>query len=142
MTVDEREKKLLYLSAPYSDPDPDVQQRRYTLTCRAAAKLMKAGLAVISPLANSIPSVELGGLELDHAGFMRIDDIILRRCDELVVLALDGWQCSKGVTEEIFSAIAQHKPVVLVHECDIDALPILRDKTEYYRRSTILQYEK
>jgi hypothetical protein len=81
---------ILYLACPYSHNDPMLRQQRYHLTCRTAAKLMKASIVVFSPLANTIPAIEIGGLELEHSEFMSIDLAILMRCEELLVLALDG----------------------------------------------------
>ena len=142
MILDENENKVLYLAAPYSASDRKTERQRFKKTCEVAAKLMTNGIAVFSPLANSIPAVELGGLKIDHAEFMRFDNIILRRCDELLVLAIDGWRESKGVQEEINEAIALRKPVLIVHEEDFDNLPRLKETCNAFGRSKILSYGK
>ena len=142
MILEENENKILYLAAPYSASDHKTEKRRFKKTCEVQAKLMTAGIAVFSPLANSIPAVELGGLAINHAEFMRFDNIILRRCNEVLVLALDGWQESKGVQEEINEAIALRKPVLVIHEEDFDNLPFISEKCNAFGRSNILQYRK
>ena len=142
MILNERENKLIYLAAPYSAPERKTEKRRFKTTCEVQAKLMAAGYAVFSPLANSIPAVELGNLQIDHADFMRFDNIILRRCDELLVLALDGWRESKGVQEEIQEAIALRKPVLVIHEDELEELPFLNEKCNAFGRSKILPYRK
>ena len=142
MILDENENKLIYLAAPYSANDRKIEKKRFKQTCQVAAKLMANGIAIFSPLANSIPVVELGGLKIDHAEFMRFDNIILRRCDELLVLALDGWRESKGVQEEINEAIGLRKPVLIVHEEDFDYLPLLKATSNVFGHSKILSYGK
>jgi hypothetical protein len=115
-----------------------IRQQRYHLTCRAAAKLMKAGIVVFSPLANTIPAIEIGGLELKHAEYMAIDLAILMRCDELLVLASDGWEQSVGVTQEIFAAKLLQKPVTWIDEKDIERLPAIPKSAKRFLQSEIL----
>ena len=134
------QKGVIYLAAPYSSPNPYVEWTRYKKTCVAAARLMAEGIAVFSPLANTIPAVHLGGLDIDHAAFLRIDKTILVRCDELMILALDGWRESKGVQQEAAEAIRHYLPIILVKENEIDALPVLSKDSCFYKQSTILSY--
>ena len=129
---------MLYLACPYSHPDETIRQRRYHLACRAAAKLMKAGIVVFSPLANTVPAIEFGGLELSHHGFLRLDLPMLRRCDELLVLCLDGWQESIGVQQELGEAIAFHKPITTIKEHEIERLPAIPEAAKCYLNSSIL----
>ena len=129
---------MLYLACPYSHDDESVRRRRYHLACRAAAKLMQSGIVVFSPLANSVPAVEFGGLELNHHGFMQLDLAILRRCDEMLVITLDGWQKSLGVQQELCEAILLHKPVTMINEEDIERLPAIPKSARRYLTSSIL----
>ena len=128
---------LLYLASPYSHPDPATQYYRYRRVCRATAKLIKAGVPVFSPLCNSVPAVELGGLETDHNGFLAIDLPILHRCDEVLVLALDGWTTSLGVRRELFEALTLRKPITVIGEADIERLPAIPKTARTYLDSTI-----
>jgi Domain of unknown function (DUF1937). len=68
--------------------------------------ILKAGIIVFNPLANTVPAVELGGLELDHDDFLKIDLEILPRSDELLILALPDWEKSDGVRKEMFETLA------------------------------------
>ena len=129
---------ILYLACPYSHFDEAVRRRRYHLACRAAAKLLKAGIVVFSPLANTVPAVELGGLELSHSEFMAIDLPILRRCDELLVVALDEWLQSEGVQQELGVAIAGKKPITMIKEHEIERLPAIPQSAKCYLTSAIL----
>ena len=128
---------VVYLISPYSHSDPALQHHRYRQACRATAKLMAAGIPVFSPLCNSVPAVELGGLDMDHDGYMRVDLPLLHRCDELLVLGLDGWAESKGVRREMFEALALRKPVVQIEEADIERLPAIPKTARTFLKSNI-----
>jgi len=128
---------MLYLCSPYSHENPSIRQHRYRKACRATAKLMAAGIPVFSPLCNSVPAVELGGLETDHDGFLAIDLPILQRSDEILVLALDGWTDSKGVKQEMFEALSLRKPVTVIEEADIERLPAIPKTARKYLASSI-----
>ena len=129
---------MIYLASPFAHPDPAVRQYRYKRACRATAKLMAAGIAVFSPLCNSFPAVELGGLELDHDGFMAVDLPILCRCDEVLILGLDGWSDSRGVRHEMFEALAHSKPITVIDDIDIERLPAIPKHSRHFRTSQIL----
>ena len=128
---------MLYLATPYAHADPVVMRWRYQKSCLAAAKLLKAGIVVFNPLANTVPAVELGGLELDHDDFLKIDLEILRRSDELLVLALPDWEKSDGVRKEMFESLALRKPVVLIEENDIENLPKIPKTAKTFLKSNI-----
>ena len=88
---------MIYLATPYAHKNLETMRWRYQKSCLAAAKLFKAGVVVFNPLANTVPAVELGGLELEHDDFLKIDLEILRRSDELLILGLPEWEKSDGV---------------------------------------------
>lgn len=91
-----------YLAAPYSHQDPSIMHARFLAANRAAGKLMRDGKTVFSPISHSVPIADaLGGGHLDRAFWMRTDLPLLDFCDRLIVLKLDGWQDSLGVTTEI-----------------------------------------
>jgi hypothetical protein len=94
---------LVYLASPYSHPDPRVKEERFRLACAAAGRLMKEGECVFSPIAHS-HSIEQhfhdGAIE-GHDFWLKQDFSILRHCSKLIILALDGWEKSRGVAAEI-----------------------------------------
>jgi hypothetical protein len=101
---------MIYLASPYSHPDLTVRERRFHAACRAAAALLRAGHAVFSPIAHSHHLVE-HGLPGDWTFWQQFDRELLARCDEVLVLMLDGWEESVGVREEIRIARELDKPV-------------------------------
>ena len=101
---------MIYLASPYSHPDPVVRDRRYLAACRAAVDLLKTGETVFSPVVQGHALSRLG-LPTDWQFWERHDREHLRLCDEVAVLALDGWRDSIGVRAEIEIAREFGKPV-------------------------------
>ena len=101
---------MIYLASPYSHPDAAVREARFRDACRAAAKLMRLGHVVFSPIAHGHCICE-HGLPTDWRFWEPFERFQLERCDEVVVLMLDGWRESVGVQAEIRIAGDAGKPV-------------------------------
>lgn len=101
---------MIYLACPYSHPDAAVRLSRFQAANIAAARLMRAGEIVFSPISHSHPMVE-HGLPGDWEFWERFDRIMLRACCEMVVLAVDGWEESRGVAAEIRLADEMDIPI-------------------------------
>jgi hypothetical protein len=91
---------MIYLASPYSHENLAVREQRFREACRAATALLLAGHAVFSPIAYSHGLVQYG-LPIDWSFWEWHDKEMLARCDEVMVLMLDGWEDSVGVREEI-----------------------------------------
>lgn len=93
---------LTYLASPYSHEDSRVREERYEAACRMAAQMMIEGQLVFSPIAHTHPiEKHMNGHRPEHGFWMRQDIAILRKCEQLVVCCIPGWDQSRGVTEEI-----------------------------------------
>lgn len=101
---------MIYLASPYSHPDATVSEHRFHAACRAAAWLIQAGSAVFSPIAHGHP-IALYGVPTDWRFWEPIGRKHLARCDEVLVLPLDGWRESSGVQAEIRMAAELGNPV-------------------------------
>jgi hypothetical protein len=101
---------LIYLVSPYTHSDPAVRQARFEAACRAAARLIRMGKSVFSPIVHSHQLCRYD-LPLDWQFWQQHDLKFLAMCDEVVVLKLDGWERSQGVQAEIAAARALGKPV-------------------------------
>ena len=101
---------MIYLASPYSDPDQTVRELRFHANVRAAAKLLRQGEAVFSPVVHGHP-LSKQCLPTDWSFWKSIDLTFLHACSEVVVLMLDGWDQSVGVSEEIAIAERAGKPV-------------------------------
>jgi len=101
---------MIYLASPYSHPDSVVREKRFHDSCRVATQLLAAGHTVFSPIVHG-HSLVGHGLPTDWSFWERFDRDHLVRCDEVVVLMLDGWRESVGVAAEIRIAGELGKPV-------------------------------
>jgi len=101
---------MIYLASPYSHPDPLVRQARFDAACQAAAGLITAGQPIIAPIVQGHPLVRFG-LPGDWAFWQPLAREYLARCDEVLVLQLDGWRESEGVQAELALASALGKRV-------------------------------
>lgn len=106
--------KIIYLASPYSHSDPAVRQARYEKACQIVAFLIQKGYLVFSPIVHSHPCTHYG-LPTDHTFWDRYDRAFLERCDELWILAIDGWQISKGIHAEIQMAKEFSKPIAFLN---------------------------
>ena len=107
------ETAFTYLASPYTHPDPAVREARYWFACEAAAKLMLAGRVVFCPIAHSHPISERmpDGCAIDADLWKKQDAPYVALCSDMVVLMLDGWKESKGVTHELAVASTRGIPI-------------------------------
>lgn len=101
---------VAYLACPYMDPDVNVRKKRLATVTQVAHDLIKQGLLVYSPLTHNIPIDQLG-IHGDWHTWRTFDLEMLGRCDRLIVLKLDGWDRSSGVTAEIAHAESLGLPI-------------------------------
>jgi hypothetical protein len=99
-----------YLASPYSHPDPTVRQQRFAAACAATAVLLRAGHQVFAPVVHGHP-LTTHGIPGDWSFWEPQARWLIERCDELVVLTIDGWQDSVGVQAELQHARDLQKPV-------------------------------
>ena len=92
---------LTYLAAPYSHESLAVRYQRFAKINEAAAKLMRDGVMVFSPISHTHPIAIAGDLPTDFDYWAIYDRAMIERCQKLIVLKLDGWQHSRGVAAEI-----------------------------------------
>lgn len=107
-------KKISYLACPYSHPDPNVKAKRHQLVNRITFEFHKLGKLVYSPLTHNIPLIHLSEKENNWNDWELFDKSMLARCDELIVLKIDGWKLSKGVTAEIAFAKEINLPILMI----------------------------
>jgi len=110
---------FVYLASPYTHESRVVREMRYLAACRAAARLMRDGHVVFSPIAHS-HSIEVSGIGEPISGdFWKDQDIpVLRHASMLKVLRLEGWEQSSSIRWEIQTAKALYLPIEF-----IDPLP-------------------
>jgi hypothetical protein len=103
---------LIYLATPYSDPDPAVREKRFQVVNRVAARLMKSGYLILSPISHTHPIALAGDLPKGWEFWKRYDIAIMKACSSVLVVTQDGWRESVGVTAEIAIAKGMGLPVL------------------------------
>lgn len=106
----DKQEDIVYLASPYSHPDPEIREERYSQASYVAAMLMRNGRLIYSPIVHSHPLTRLG-LPTTWDYWRTLDETMLSRCQELLVLTLDGWENSEGVMAEIRLAKKLGMPV-------------------------------
>lgn len=106
---------LAYLATPYTHPEPLVMEARYRAVTKAAGVLFSLGIPVFSPITHSHPVKLSANLTTPWADWALYDEaIITRACSFLLVLQLDGWAESVGVTAEREIAARIEMPELLL----------------------------
>jgi nucleoside 2-deoxyribosyltransferase len=118
-------------------------RQRYIKACEVAGDLMKAGYEVFSPIAHSHPiskySFGHSSVQTDFDFWMKQDLAVLKHCDILVVLGMEGWSQSRGVAREIEFARSIGKPVYIIgdHHTMFQSLTqMILDDAENYTDET------
>ena len=94
---------VYFLACPYSHPDQSIVESRFDDCTLAATKISLAGFPVYSQITISHPmnlslAKNMPGKKIDWAP---LDKEFMDKCDEIIILELDGWKESSGVQREI-----------------------------------------
>ena len=117
---DEDEDPLIYLTAPFSHPEPEVSRHRLEEVDRYAVHLLRQGKSVFSPLSRG---ARLDSPDIPNYVWYELGLRIMEGCDQLRLLALDGWEDSEGVRLELERARQLDIPVFVVNPGSYEALP-------------------
>lgn len=110
---------LSYMASPYSRYHAGLEAA-YTMACRAAAVLMKRGHRIFCPIAHSHPIAIHGDIDpLDWEFWAKQDGDMMKACNGLIVVQMQGWDQSIGVADEIAAFQWQGKPVIHVHPTEL-----------------------
>ena len=106
--------KIIYLASPYTHQSIEVRNERFRAANRAAAKLIKQGHIVYSPITMTHPIDMLLAEEDGTLGskfWVDFDEAFMGFCSEIYVLKIAGWDTSSGVKREIEFFNNSGKPV-------------------------------
>jgi len=92
--------EIEYLAIPYSDPDPEVMDYRAEISDIVCADLMNQGRVIFAPISSCHHIAKKYTLPRDWEFWKNIDEQFVRASKTLLVVALDGWEKSTGVTAE------------------------------------------
>jgi SOS-response transcriptional repressor LexA len=110
-----KHKPISYLATPYSfsnTSSEDEKLQRFGQVTRQALLLFNDGINVYSPITHHHTIAQYGDLiSLSTEEWMEFDLTFLSAANQMYVLMLDGWKDSKGLSEEIKYARANHIPI-------------------------------
>lgn len=100
-----------YLATPYSKYPHGIEEA-FKLACREAARLIRAGIRVYSPIAHTHPIAVHGEIDpYAHSIWLPADAPFMRHAYGLIVLKAESWEASYGIGEEIKAFAAAGKPI-------------------------------
>jgi hypothetical protein len=102
---------LIYVGTPYTTY-PGGTDKAFIDACKLAARLVRLGLKVYSPIAHTHPLAIYGGLDpLDLAVWLPFDAAMIGKADAMLVAMMTGWEISTGVRREVHAFTEAGKPV-------------------------------
>jgi hypothetical protein len=104
----------IYLACPYSSEFEQVRTERLKIASLVAGTLMRRDHVVFSPLSHSRAIGEVCSLPEEWDFWKVQDEEFIKWCDEMWVVALDGWIPSVGVAAEIELAEKYNKHIRLI----------------------------
>lgn len=107
---------IIYLATPYSHPDLKVRRDRFDRVNKVAARLMRTGMHIFSPISHTHPIAMVGNLPTSWEYWKEYDEVMIKASIGLYVLRLEGWEQSTGVAAEIKIATGLKKPVKFIDE--------------------------
>lgn len=108
-------KKLYYLASPYTHKHKKIKKVRADLATEAAVKLFKdEQVYTFSPIGYN-SHWETYMLPGDWNFWESFDKCFIDHCDAVIVLMLDGWDVSVGVTAEIQYAKELNKEILYLN---------------------------
>lgn len=114
-TLSNTKHELIYVAAPYAHPDAKIVQSRMTSLYSVMNIFSQRGLHVITPLFMH-EIVIRHAMKDDYAYWEQYCLNMLKRCDAMYVILLDGWAASRGVAEEIEFCVKHAIPVTYYRE--------------------------
>ncbi len=101
---------LVYLTIPYDDPN--LQTEQFAIANRIAARIINDGIFVFSSISHG-HSIASSGIPLPtaFAFWKRYAEVLIRRCQVMVVITTDGFDKSEGVLAEMEIAARLGIPV-------------------------------
>lgn len=92
-------KTLTYLAAPYSGTQEQIEARMAKFY-EVDAILMQRGHFTVSPLFKHV-ILPYGNIPGDWSYWKDYSRVMLSKCSEMIIIAMDGWSTSEGVLGEM-----------------------------------------
>lgn len=107
---------MIYLASPYTHPDPEVREARFKAVEAMTGTLLCSGKHVYSPIVHTHEIAKQYELPYNFEFWKNYNFSMIRRCDYLYILAIDGWRQSRGVESEAWFASVCNLKTFLIDE--------------------------
>lgn len=134
---------VYYFASPYTAKTTLLKEERYLKAVLAAAELGEQGYCLIEPIGMSHHSAKVASLPTGYDYWKRRDRAFIAHSDGVIVLMIDGWLESVGVSDEIAYAFEIGKPVFMYYTafdghhnklCELDKDRYFRSKAKSPRQ--------
>ena len=103
--------KKIFVAGPFNADSEDIKNKRVQSIAEYCVKLFNNGDSPISALLMGLSFAKYGNLTTDTDTWKVFSETMLKGCDEVHVLKIEGWQKSSGVKIEIEKAIRLNIPI-------------------------------
>lgn len=93
--------KKIFVAGPFNGGDDVIKELRVKTIKKYCVSLFSEGNTPISALLMGLTFADVGGLPTDTSTWSQFCENMLKGCDELHVLMIEGWEKSGGVAAEI-----------------------------------------
>ncbi len=104
----------IFVAGPYNHSDDKIKEFRFNKITEYCTQLFLNGLSPISPLLIGLNMARFGNLPTDTETWKVYSETLLKGCDELHVLMLNGWDISIGIKYEIQEATLRNIPIKFI----------------------------
>lgn len=116
---------LGYLVSPYTHHDPHVEEARFKMACQIAGALILQGHFVYSPIAHTHCIGKETKLPTGWEFWKTFDQMVINRCNYIIVATMNGWRESVGVRAEMEYAEHHGKVIRWCDDCgNITGAPV------------------
>lgn len=116
-----------YLASPYSHPNTNVRHLRYLEAQKALAWLVTHQLWTYSPIVHCHEMTKAHAMPTDAKSWQNFNHMMILRSSGTLVLKIEGWDLSKGLSEEIEFSKLLGLPVALIERDFGNGYTITRD---------------
>ncbi len=103
--------KIIYVASPYNHPDDSIRVENYKKVSKYTADLIASGQVAMSPIAYGHPLLDFTEMPYDWEFWSNFCISFLKKCEEMHIFMIDGWDKSRGVAEEIEYCVKNSIPI-------------------------------
>ena len=105
---------MIYVASPYFHESYDVRFHRYTAVLKYTNGLIRANRPAFSPIVYGYFFEHFCGANANFESWMEFNDEVLKRCDQMHILMLEGWDVSRGILHETDVAKQNGLPITYI----------------------------